>query len=526
MVYSDLSYAVKRLQDTLGADRVSQDEMEKLVYGHDFALLPKQAAFQFTLKPDILVLPKSTQEVVRVLRLARELDFPVVVRGGGTSLHGGSVPNMGGILMALTLMREVVRVDKDHESLTIQAGATWRDAMEAAAAEGLFLPVAPLFFRSSTIGGHVSNGGVGIGAYKYGGAAEWVRSLEVVLPSGETLETGERGFDLHELNYNLTRLFAGAEGTLGVVTQATLRLLPAPETVEAVAYRFEGFQALVQGLRELARTPVTPYHVAFYDEGHLLLNREVRGRQQGVPARPVLPEELADLPAVPGLALVAFEGSRDQVAAEKQAVEKVLSPAGGMKLEDAVAQALWDARWEPYRARRLSGGLVVAEGLVPLTRLQEAKERAAKLARRLRMEAAFHGFLTDPDSAFLVPYILTDERTLRGQLAISFVERYHELLLELGGHPLGLGLLTTYNLEPMFGPAVAAHMRRLKQALDPDNFLNKGKLVATMGKQPPFYPFGEREVPARLMRRGLRLLGTLRSLLPPQRYVSRVRRRS
>lgn len=521
MVYSDLSYAYKRLRDTLGPQRVSRDEMEMLLYGHDFAPLPKQAAMQFDLKPDLMVLPKSTQEVVRVVRLARELDFPVVVRGGGTSLHGGCVPNVGGILMALNLMRDVVSVDPDRQALTIQAGATWRDAMEAADAEGLFVPAAPIFYRSATVGGHISNGQVGIGAYKYGPVTNSVRSLQVVLPDGETVETGAGGFDLDELNFNLTGLFAGAEGTLGVVTQATLRCLPAPEEVKAAAYRFESFEALVRGLQQLAATPVTPYHIAFYDEAHLILLREFRGLQLGVPARPVQPEDVTETPVVPGVLLVAFEGGKAQVQAETEAADGVLAEAGGMRLEDDVASALWEDRWEPYHARRLSGGLVVSEGIVPLDRLQEARERTARIARKLHMEAAFHGFLTDPDSAFLAPYLPTDENTLRGQLAIGFVERYHDLLLELGGHPLGLGLLTTYNLEPMFG-ATAAHMRSIKNSLDPDGVVNKGKLIGTIGKQPPFYPFGDREMDPRKL---LRVAGMVRRLLPPQRFIKRIRRR-
>ncbi|MEE8232405.1 MAG: FAD-binding oxidoreductase, partial [Thermoplasmata archaeon] len=114
MTYSDLSYAYKRLRDTLGEDRVSTDHMERVLYTHDFAPLTKHAAIQFRLNPDLVVLPKSTQEVVRVLRLGKELELPVVPRGGGTSLHAGSVPNLGGILLSTSLMRGVLEVDKER----------------------------------------------------------------------------------------------------------------------------------------------------------------------------------------------------------------------------------------------------------------------------------------------------------------------------------------------------------------------------------------------------------------------------
>lgn len=524
MVYSDLSYAYKRLRDTLGPDRVSQDTMEMLTYGHDFAPLPKQAALNFDLRPDLMVLPRSTQEVVRIVRLARELDFPVVIRGGGTSSHGGSVPNVGGILLAMNLMRDVRGVDEERRRLTLEAGATWWDAREAAEAAGMFLPVTSLFHRSSTVGGHVSNGEVGIGTYKYGPVTNWVRSLRVVLPDGETVETGERDFDLGATNYNLTGLFAGAEGTLGVVTEATLRLLPAPEKEAVAAYRFESFEALAGGLRALAGTPVTPYHIAFYDEAHLLLLREVRSQQLGVPARPVQPEEIAEIPVAPGVLVVAFEGSAAQVAAEQKAADKVLTEAGGGALEDDVAASLWEDRWEPYRARRITGGLVVTEGIVPLRRLAETRERATRAADKLGMDVALHGFLTDPDSAYVAPYVLADERTLRGQLSLAYTAKAHRAFREVDGHPLGLGLLLTYNLEEMYGP-VAGHMRNVKAALDPKNHVNKGKTVATFGRRPPLFPFGDFEVSGRMMRGGLRILAGLRRLLPPQRFLKRIRRR-
>jgi glycolate oxidase len=504
MVYSDISYAYKRLKDTLGEERVSKDEMEKLVYGHDFAPLPKQAAFQFELKPDIVTLPKSTQEVVRIIQLGEELEIPVVPRGAGTSLHGGAVPNLGGILLSTVLMREVEEVDAERLHVTAQAGATWKDVADAVEKEGLFLPVLPILYRSATVGGHLSNGGVAIGCYKYGPLSQWVRSLEVVLPNGQILDTAERGFDLGPLNYNLTSLFIGAEGTLGVITKATLRLMPRPDQVAVSAYSFDSIQGLADGLARLVRSPAQPYHVGFVDGSHLLLQRAL----------------LKQVPEASAAILVAFDGTKEEVEAEEKAAEEALGPEARRE-DDETASVLWEDRHTPYDARRVSGGLVVAEGVVPLSRLAEAMEASYRAGRKIKGDVAFHGFLLDRSSAFLAAYMLTDERTLRSQFAISFVERYHSVLLELDGHPLGLGLLTTYNLEPMYGPA-AAHMRAIKEALDPKSTVNRGKLLGTMGKAPPFAP---PEFPPGLMRRGLRAMGAIRKLMPSDRYVSKLRRR-
>ncbi|MCJ2531773.1 MAG: FAD-binding oxidoreductase [Candidatus Thermoplasmatota archaeon] len=524
MVYSDLSYAYRRLRDTLGEERVSKDHMEQVLYTHDFASLPKQAAIQFRLNPDLMVLPKSTQEVVRVLRLGKELELPVVPRGGGTSLHAGSVPNLGGILLSTSLMKRVVEVDVDRRFLTIQGGATWDEALEAAEAAGMSFPLEPLLRRAATVGGHLSNGGVGIGSYKYGAFSRWVRSLEVVLPDGDVLETGERAFDLGSRNYNLTNLFLGAEGTLGVITKATLRLRAKPEGFAVAAYGFPDMATLGEGLRALTQSPVTPYHIGFFDESHLIMQRAFQGYRAWARGPRAELEQTPRVPALPAAALVAFEGSKDQVQAEAKATAQILTEAGGTRQEDFVAELLWAQRDQPYQSRRISGGLVAVEALVPLSRLEEAVAGATKLARKMKTEAAFHGFLTDRSSALLVPYLVTDERTLRGQLSLAFVERFHEFVLGLQGHPVGLGFLATYNLAPMFGPLVGM-MQGIKNSLDPDNVVNRGKLVETLAKPPPLYPFSEFIVPPGLMRFGLRFLSAFRRLMPSQRIITRLKKR-
>lgn len=505
MVYSDLSYAHKRLRDTLGDERVSTSETEKLVYGHDFAPIPKQAGMQFNMKPDIITLPKSTQEVVRILKLGEELSIPVVPRGGGTSLHGGSVPNVGGILMATNLMGKVGEPDKERLFVTVQAGATWHDISDSVDEKGFALPSVPILHRSSTVGGFLSNGGVGIGSYMYGPPSRWVRSLEVVLPGGEIIETGEGAFALGDCNYNLTSMFMGAEGTLGVITKATLQLVRKPQASNVSAYGFQTARELVAALRQLSKICVTPHHVGFVDEAHLTLQRGI-GKS---------------LPEWGGMIFLNFQGEKECVAAEERVASTVLTSAGGAAQDGEVANTLWRDRHEPYNARRLSGGLIVGEGLVPLSALDEVLKATAKAARRTKSEAAFHGFLVDRGSAYLAPYFLTNERLLRGQLGISFVEKYHTILNDHGGHPLGLGLLTTYNLEAMFG-GVTGMMRAIKEAVDPNSIVNRGKLVGTMGRKPPLLP---PELPAGLMRRGLRALGALRRLMPSDKYVTKVRRR-
>src|SRR2546428_10281895 len=177
-----LDYTYRRLVNALGPDRVARGPFETFVYGHDFAAIPKAAEFQFKFAPDFVVLPRTTEEVVRLVGMQAENLLPLVPRGGGTGLYGGSVPNRGGVLVDFRKMNRVLKVDAATRTMVVEAGCTWQDAYDRALAAGLFLPVYPQFALGSTIGGWINSGGVGTGAARYGGARDLPPNPQVVLP--------------------------------------------------------------------------------------------------------------------------------------------------------------------------------------------------------------------------------------------------------------------------------------------------------------------------------------------------------
>ena len=489
-----LDYAYRRLVNILGPERVARSLQERMAYSHDFASLPKFVHVQWKVTPDFVVIPKRTEEIVRLARFAEESGLPLVPRGGGTGLYGGSVPNRGGVLVDLRAMDRIERIDREARLMTVQAGATWKSAYDRAWKEGLFLPVYPLGAPATTIGGWISSNGVGYGSYKYGTARDIVVDLEVVLPSGAIVHSGDDHLETGHGMANSSGVFVGGEGTTGIVAAATLRLFPRPEEIRPLTYVVESIraaQAAVPGITELA---ATPYHVGVVDENHISFLKAVRGEE--LPAK--------------GLLNIVLEGPRDEIAEDQKEIDGFLTGEGATKAPEATARRLWDGRFDLFPARRLSGGLVIAETIVPAKQYPRMLTRTDVLIRKLKLQVAVNSLLVDRNTVAVTPYFLMDDLSPLGPTALGFVKKLGDLAFELGGHPMGLGLFMVFNLERMHRGAKGI-LTTVKDTLDPRRKMNPGKTVEVWTKFN--LPFVD-TIPPSLMARGLDLAAFVRSLKP------------
>ncbi len=434
--------------------------MERLIYSHDFASLPKLALLQWKMIPDFVALPKTVAEVSRLVQFAYEIGLPIVPRGGGTGLVGGAVPNRGGILLDLRRMDGVESMDPERRTVRIQAGRPWKELADLVASRGMFLPVTPLGAPASTIGGWIANGGVGIGSFKYGDARDYLVDMEVVLPSGEIVHTADRTVDLAVAYGNLNPAFFGSEGTIGVITSVTLQLLPKPEFLTPLSYSFKDLWAARDVLGAITASDVEPYHVALMDPTHFALVKAVR------------PESLEPQ----ALVNAVFEGPKDEVTASEKEMDALLSGLGGKKLGENVARSQWEGRFDLYPAKRISGGLVITQAEFPVARFPEMLRRTSRLTRKLRMQVAVNSFLVDRNSVAVEPYFLMDEQAPLGPLTIAFVKKFGDVALALGGHPRGLGLFTAFFFRKMHKGATGIY-ETVKSQLDPYRKMNPGKMT-------------------------------------------------
>ncbi|HXZ24466.1 MAG TPA: FAD-binding oxidoreductase, partial [Methanomassiliicoccales archaeon] len=236
---------VGKLEAAVGKANVKTSKMERLLYSHDLAPLPKETQIAFKNVPDVVVRPTSTEQVAKVVRIANEEGVPITPRGASSWGLGGSMPVFGGILIDLAGgMSKILDIDVDNLCCTVEAGASYKSVYEACLAKGLILGSYPSSFPSATIGGWLAKDGVGIGSYKYGGPGLNLRSMTVVMPDGSVVETGFRDVADNSAGYNLNALQVGAEGTLGIITKVTLKLYPFGGVIKNVSYAFNDLKSI------------------------------------------------------------------------------------------------------------------------------------------------------------------------------------------------------------------------------------------------------------------------------------------
>jgi glycolate oxidase len=470
----------------------TDDKMERRLYSHDLAPLPKEMDLIFKTMPDQVVRPAYTQDVVQIVRKAISTNKPVVPRGAGSWGLGGSVPVKGGITIDMTGMNKIISIDEANLVVTVQAGITWKALADALDAKGLFLPCYPSSAPSATLGGWIGTGGTGIGAYKYGSAGDLIRDLEVVLPTTEIVHTGDKYVPQNGAGPNLNWLFVGSEGTMGIVTEVTFSVLPKPEELRAVSYSFTDVMKFQPALKKLVRSGISPMHIMFGDKLHFDYLRAI-GKHA---------------PEVGLMVTMALTGTKVQVDYEEKMIDDIFTSAGAKKEPKETAEHEWSERNYEFRVRELGVGAIPGEVLVPIDRLNVVLEGTAKIIKQLKMNAPLIGTVADNNTVMLMPYYLTDEHKLvASTAAMGFAKRLGDLAFDNGGRPVGLGIFFAGNLAKVRGKEGAKLIRSLKAMLDPNEIMNPGKMVET----------GTRwgiSMPAFLMNFGMQMMGSVKRILP------------
>lgn len=467
---------------------VSLDPAELGLYDRDAAPLPASAKWAFRPRPDVVVRPVNADQVRKVVRFAAKAGVPVVPRGAATWGFGGAVPVNGGIVFDLQGLSGI-SVDRDTMTVTAGAGAIWRDVADLARRRGFMLPAYPTSAPGSTVGGWINTGGVGVGAYKYGGIDRQVRAMRVVLPNGELVRLGFDRVIPNSSGYDLKSLLIGSEGTLGVVVDATLELVPAPEEMRPLAAGFPSAKELGDFVQILARSRVTPYHISFYDPAHLS-NLERLGET---------------VPYGGGLVSMVFEGYSAVVDWEWEAAAELVRNAGGEVAGDVYAKTTWDEHMFDLRVARDGPTLLMNEVFVPLGRTSEVMAGMARIIEAHGVPGGIVGTAASRSTASLMPYALVDGRQWSSFFAYGLVDEFAQLALDLGGRPAGVGLWMAYQMPDMHGGALDA-MKAVKRSLDPKGVMNPGKLVHAVSKY-------DVRIPAAMMSLGTKSISMVHALL-------------
>jgi glycolate oxidase len=451
----------EKIKNIVGEDYVSESDFEKIFYSTDVSPLPPELIEKLGTIADIIVRPKSTEEVSDIVKLALQDKVPVIPRGGASWWLGGSIPYHGGIVLDLTTMNNQIDIDEENLTVTVDCGVTWDELEDVLRIKSYILGTRPGSAASATVGGWISTGGVGIGSYKYGSVGDLVGSLEVVLPNGEVLNTGFSHLAGQGSGYNLNWLFIGGEGTLGIITKATLKIIPKSDFGPYhLSYSFSNMTDLVSAMKKVVFSRLLPHNIAFGDRRHFEI---LASMERSVPEGEII-------------LCLTLEGESGIIEFGLQKLNEIIEETGGgIKSCDGKTHKECEECTLGFRGGRIKVYPVPGEIFVSLNRFEETLPRIYELFDDMKLQAGVIGSMVDRRTVMIMPYYLREEEG--DSSFMEFHRRLEEIAKDAGGRRVGLGLFFAGSLKNIHDQESIALMRAIKKSVDPHNIMNPGKTL-------------------------------------------------
>lgn len=446
---------VARLLEELGAGAVETDAAVRSVYGYDNS---RRHAL-----PDAVVRPDDAAGVARVVRICNDTRTPLTARGLGTATTGAAVPVAGGIVLSTERLRSIRLIDADNRIAVVDAGVTNGELQAAAGAQGFFWGPDPTSAEYSTIGGNLACNAAGPRAVKYGSARDNTLGLRAVTGAGVELRTGvctTKGV----VGYDLTRLIVGSEGTLAIITEATLALTPLPQAVRTLRAGYSNVDGAARAVSRIMAQPVTPRVLEFMDDAATDLVRKQAGVSAGIEA----------------LLLIEIDGLHEHLDAATAAIRTAATNKELVGFEVAADAAADQALWSARRAlspslRRLAPVKINEDVVVPVSRIAELVAAVRQLGQRHGILTACFGHAGNGN----IHVNLLGQESQRDALRSALQELMHTVVAMQGTlsgeHGVGLDKLQFVALE--IEPATLELMRAIKAQFDPHGILNPGKVL-------------------------------------------------
>lgn len=449
-----------KLREIVGADNVLTSKEDLIPYSFDGT-----AAWQQM--PGAVAFARSTEQISAVLKLANQNKFPVVTRGSGTGLSGGSLPVNGGLVLCLVKMDKMLELDRANLTMLVEAGVTTLTISDAATAAGLFYPPDPGSMKISTIGGNVAENSGGLRGLKYGITRNYVMGLEVVLPDGEVCWMGNKCVK-DVAGYSLRDLFIGSEGTLGVITKVLLRLIPKPQAKKTMVATYAAMDQAAQTVSDIIAAQIIPCTLEFLDRTTIRCVEDFAKVGLPLDCEALLLMETDGHPAA-----VAEEGAKMEELARQNGAKEVR-----VAQDEAEATKLATARRSAFSAlARVAPTTILEDATVPRSELARMIHFVDTVGKKYNLKVGTFGHMGDGN---LHPTFLTDERNREEMHRVeeAFKEIFDEAI-RLGGTITGehgIGLAKKGILPKFAGDAQMRVLKEVRRALDPNGILNPGKM--------------------------------------------------
>jgi len=447
---------ISALRATVAPDSLLTDPVDCYAYAYDSS--------RKMFPPEAVAFPTEATQVQALLRLCNAHRVPVTPRGRGTGTAGGSLPERGGLALSLERMRRIVAVDPANRVLVAEPGVLNQEVQDAAGEHGFFWPPDPSSSAYCSIGGNLATSAGGPHAVKYGTTRDHVLGLKAVTGAGDIIKTGcytTKGV----VGYDLTRLIIGSEGTLAVITEATLKLTPLPQAVAGITAHYRDIASCAQAITAIMAQPHTPSALEFLDNASLDL---IRGRNPGM-----LPQDTH------AMLMIEMDGATSEIADARLAILQACRNEGLIGAEAvADSKALWAARkaLSPL-LRDIAPKKINEDVVVPVSRLPELLQGLGELSRKYQVANANFGHAGNGN--IHVNLLVDPDDPVQMQRAEACLDDVFSLVLRLNGtlsgeHGVGTEKRAFVGRE--IDPVTLALMRQIKRVFDPNNVLNPGKL--------------------------------------------------
>jgi glycolate oxidase len=453
----------ERLQRIVGAAHYHDDQVALVTHSYD-------ATPMYQSLPEAVMYPGTKEEVAQILKLANEQRIPIVPRGAGSNLCAGTVPVEGGIVINMNRMNALIEIDMDNLTATFQPGLNTKKFHMAVEELGLFYPPDPSSMVISTLGGNIMEGAGGLRGLKYGTTKDYVIGLEAVLPNGDIIRTGGKLYK-DVAGYDLTKLLVGSEGTLAIVTEATVKLLPAPKHRKTMLAMYRDIHAAARTVSSIVGARIIPATLEFIDNPTLRVVEEFN--------KIGLPTEME------AVLLIEQDGNDEAViAADIERIMDICRGEGAAEVKLAAnaeeAEQLMKARRSALSTlARIRPTTILEDATVPRSKIAEMVIAISEIAKKYEVQICTFGHAGDGN---LHPTCTTDARNEEElhRVEEAFAEIF-EVAISLGGTITGehgVGMVKAPYLEWKTGEAGIAIMKAVKAAFDPNGIMNPGKIFA------------------------------------------------
>lgn len=453
---------LETLKTLVDRDNVLTSKEERYCYAQDSTNVKQIPGL-----PDAVVFVKTTEEVRRVLRYANIHKIPVISRGAGTNMVGACLCRSGGIVLNFSKMNKILEFSPENMTMKVQPGVILGDIKKLAESENLFYPPDPSNYKVSTVGGSIAQSSGGAMSFKYGTTKDYIISLTVVLADGTLMKLGA-GTIKDAVGYHLNQLIVGSEGTLAVVVEAELKLIPKPEASRTIKAYFDSFETATEGVNRIIKERIFPAAIDFMDRNSLITVEEFCHCGLNTNKEAML--------------LIDIDGFESSMEIQQQKVIEALGAVGASPIETAASDeekdSIWGARRVSYSATtRLAPDVVSDDIIVPRSNLAKMVRGCKNICEKYNLKVCLVGHVGDGNIHPQIALNLENDEEFKNYIRAK--SEMYELAVSLGGtisaeHGVGSEKLS-YIKNTVDNQAIE-YMKQIKKLFDPNNILNPGKV--------------------------------------------------